>query len=59
MKRINYVIARKWDHDSESLCVYTYHTEVHYDTVENAEKFAKDISKKTGEKYEVYELIPL
>jgi hypothetical protein len=56
MKKYNYVIARYWSDDSDSLCVYAYGSEVHYGTKQDAESFARVITKRAnnGETYKPF-----
>ena len=58
-KKYNYIIARFWDEDecpteTERLCVYTYHKEVHFGTEEEAFNMAERISRIKNKEYKPY-----
>jgi hypothetical protein len=58
-KIYNYIIARFWDEDeypseTERLCVYTYHKEVHFGTEEEAFNMAERISRIKNKEYKPY-----
>lgn len=46
MKKFNYVVAHTWDSNPEALSCYTYHNEVHYGTLEDAEWFLTYVKER-------------
>lgn len=59
----NYVIARPWGDDTESLCCYmTYANVVHYGTLEDAKEHLKYVISRQEEgeptDYKIYKVVP-
>jgi hypothetical protein len=55
--KFNYVVAKPWNENSNSLCCYTYGTTVQYGDDDNAEFFKEYVEKETKEKYFVYKIV--
>ena len=54
-EKFNFIIARKWDKNSDHLCVYTMHNkEVHFGTMMGAKNLKKEIELRSNKKYNIY-----
>jgi hypothetical protein len=49
MDKFNYVIARKWQDDSNQLCCYSFHVEVFYGDIEDARNTLEFIKGRADE----------
>jgi hypothetical protein len=72
-QKFSYAVGRPWDPEDpkSSICIYAYHSEVHFGTMEEAKQFrtyvneqtARDhkTEKKSGKppKYRIYQLIEI
>jgi hypothetical protein len=61
-KKFNYAVGFYWEGDSGSVGCYTYHSEVHYGTMEEANNFLEYVrsQKKTNAekaKYKIFQLV--
>ena len=57
MEEFNFCIGRYWNGIDGSVCVYTYHKEIHHGTREVAEKFLEYVkSKNEGKDYKIFVL---
>jgi hypothetical protein len=56
-EKYNFVIARRWEEEPDRLCVYAYHTEVHYGDDEYAQALLKHINYKSPNQiYKIYKI---
>jgi hypothetical protein len=57
MNEFNYCIGRYWNGKDGSISVYTYHTQVHYGTQEDANGFLEYVKSKSPEHdWKIFEL---
>lgn len=56
MEHFNYVIARKWDEDSNHLSCYSYGRTVFYGNLEDANEMLDFIRNRVDENPEQYEI---
>jgi hypothetical protein len=61
-KQFNYAVGHYWEGESGSVGCYSYHSEVHYGTMEDAQNFLTYVQsqKKTRAekaKYKIFQLI--
>ncbi len=55
-KPFNYCVGH--EHDDGSIGCYTYHSEVHFGSAEDAEGFLKYVKRQSPEeKWKIYELV--
>lgn len=59
MEKFNYVIAKKWNEETDSLCCYAYGATVFYDNIEGAEatlNFIRGRVDDNSSNYEIYKI---
>lgn len=57
-KRFAYAVGHYWDKDKDSVGCYTYHSEVHSGTMEEAENFLKYVKEQSpDEDWKIFMLV--
>ena len=63
-KQFNYAVGFYWEGDSGSVGTYTYHSEVHYGTMEDAQNFLTYVQSQQADKkkadrkdYKIFQLV--
>jgi hypothetical protein len=59
MEKFNYVIAKKWSSDTNSLCCYAYGATVFYGDIEDAKESLDFIRDRIGvnpDDYQIYKI---
>ena len=58
-ERFSYCVGHPWDDIPSSICIYTYHTEIHHGTMKEAEDFRAYVNKKNGKENFIYRLVKI